>query len=392
MGIDLLLMLLGIPVSWVGDATLDKLKSLKPPPGGTPLLALFLKSFHKSLDQHGRSTYKAGVAKLKKSIKDNPDAFIQCFTGLSGPEIITQLKNQTFQKKLTAQILETFPLEEEEEHFTPVMEIIIQDSLKNWRMVFLSQMPEKLGIQLNFMLQELSLEAIRDGLDELKELKELKDQLSTIIQYIQKEEQKTKKKKTASREKTQKRQVKVLSLTAAPTGIDGINYEKEQDILLDAFGGFDHEDLHLDMPDPAGSTLDELTLYLGDGRHDILHITAHGGIDHQGRTVLHLEDSRGKDAPTGAKELLDAFPPYRKPKIIILSACHSARPEPHLVSMAEGLFKKGIKVVIGMQREAFGACPLFGSLTERGKKRCGRQRQTEGRDAIYRVRKHCAVR
>jgi len=38
------------------------------------------------------------------------------------------------------------------------------------------------------------------------------------------------------------------------------------------------------------------------------------------------------------------------PKIVILSACHSARPEPDLMPAARALFEAGIETVIGMKK------------------------------------------
>jgi tetratricopeptide (TPR) repeat protein len=150
------------------------------------------------------------------------------------------------------------------------------------------------------------------------------------------------------KEKVKKKQVKILSITASPEGVDSINYETEQDIMLEAFRSFDREEVFLDMPDPVKSTLTEIAEHLHDGKHDILHITAHGSIDKKGEGVLSLEDQWGKPQEVTGELLLRALVP--PPRIVILSACHSARQEPDLMPAAQAIFKAGIDVVIGMKK------------------------------------------
>jgi tetratricopeptide (TPR) repeat protein len=144
------------------------------------------------------------------------------------------------------------------------------------------------------------------------------------------------------------KQIKILSITASPEGVDSINYEMEQDIMLEAFRSLDREEVFLDMPDPVKSTLTEIAEHLNDGKHDILHITAHGGIDKKGEGVLSLEDQWGKPHEVTGELLLRALVP--PPGIVILSACHSARQEPDLMPAAQSIFKAGIDVVIGMKK------------------------------------------
>ncbi|MGD2092498.1 MAG: tetratricopeptide repeat protein [Candidatus Aminicenantes bacterium] len=144
------------------------------------------------------------------------------------------------------------------------------------------------------------------------------------------------------------KQIKILSITASPLGVDSINYEHEQDIMLEAFKSFDREEVFLDMPDPVQSTLTEIGDHLHDGKHDILHITAHGGMNEKGRGLLSLEDQWGNlQEVTGELLLRSLVPP---PRIVILSACHSARQEPDLMPAAQSIFKAGIDIVIGMKK------------------------------------------
>jgi tetratricopeptide (TPR) repeat protein len=144
------------------------------------------------------------------------------------------------------------------------------------------------------------------------------------------------------------KQIKILSITASPEDVDDIYYEREQDIMLEVFKSFDRQEVVLDMPDPVKDSLTEIAEHLKDGKHDILHITAHGSIDKKGTGVLCLEDKWGKSQEVTGEKLLKYLVPL--PRIVILSACYSARQEPDLMPVAQALFKGGIDIVIGMNK------------------------------------------
>jgi tetratricopeptide (TPR) repeat protein len=143
-------------------------------------------------------------------------------------------------------------------------------------------------------------------------------------------------------------QVKILAITASPKG-SPIFYEKEQDVLLESIGQFDKEKLFLDIPDPVNATLDEIKKYLKTGKHDILQITAHGTINNNGEGALVFEDAKGGDVKVTGAELAKQFGKESTTKIVILSSCHSARPEEQYLTVAETLHEAGIPAVIGMR-------------------------------------------
>jgi len=160
--------------------------------------------------------------------------------------------------------------------------------------------------------------------------------------------------KEEEKEKVTKKQIKILSITASPKQSNPILYEKEQDTLLDAFRNFDRKEVFLDIPDPVKSTLTEIEEYLADGQHDILQITAHGGIDKKGVGILSFEDAEGKLVEIKGEKLAENLLRLKKEKkadvkIVILSSCHSARRELHLMPVAKVLHKAGIDAVIGMK-------------------------------------------
>jgi tetratricopeptide (TPR) repeat protein len=145
------------------------------------------------------------------------------------------------------------------------------------------------------------------------------------------------------------KQIKILSITASPKEANFIRYELEQDALLKTFKSFNREEVFLDMPDPVKSTLEEIEEWLTEGKHDILHITAHGSINRNDEGVLALENRQGGRENVTGLELVNVLKP--KPRIVILSACHSASKKSELIPVAEILKENGIDVVIGMKKK-----------------------------------------
>ena len=185
------------------------------------------------------------------------------------------------------------------------------------------------------------------------------------------------------------KQIKILSITASPDDENMLLYEQEQDTLLNAFQGFDRDQVYLDMPDPVKSTLDEIKERLEDGKHDILHITAHGGINDKGEGFLCFEDQRGKLETVSGSQLAEALKAVKlSPMMVILSSCHSARPEPNLMPVARVLYEAGIRIgaVIGMNKSVshiaaieFNAA-LFTALC---RKKTIKQAFEAGKEAIF---------
>jgi hypothetical protein len=115
------------------------------------------------------------------------------------------------------------------------------------------------------------------------------------------------------KEEVKQKQIKILSIIASPEDMEGIYYEKEQDLMLDAFKSVDREEVYLDMPDPVKSTLTEIQEHLQDGKHDILHIAAHGGINKKGEGILCLENHQGNLQEVKGDELVKVLvPPHRE--------------------------------------------------------------------------------
>jgi len=184
-----------------------------------------------------------------------------------------------------------------------------------------------------------------------------------------------------------KKQIKILSITASPDDENLLLYEREQDTLLNAFRDFKRDEVYLDMPDPVKSTMDEIKERLEDGKHDILHITAHGNINDKGEGFLCFEDHRGKLEMVTGSQLAEVLKGLKSaPVIVILSSCHSARREPNLMPAAQALFDAGIQTVIGMNKSVSHAAAIefnaafFTALIE---KKPLKDAFTAGKDEIF---------
>ena len=276
LGLDILFTALGFPIGVLANLEYDKLRHFAEEIEGIPLQSLFIKAFYKSLSHYGKS-YGEVVKNLKKAIKDGEPLFIQIFNleaeNFNG--FISKLKSGQFQETVARNIVNRF---EVEDNFKEVMVLIVRDCLKNYQSVFLKTMTEKQGIQLILLLQGHNLDITLNAIEELG-----KTLVSEFKKIVEKEAETGK--DTIEPKKKQK-QIKILSITASPEGVDSINYEMEQDIMLEAFRSFEQEEVFLDMPDPVKSTLTEIADHLNDGKHDILHITAHGSINKKGEGIL----------------------------------------------------------------------------------------------------------
>ncbi|MCP5107875.1 MAG: tetratricopeptide repeat protein [bacterium] len=304
-------------------------KKIKP----TALQDLFFNAFSRALKAQDKK-YQGFLKDFKKKIEKDKDGFLELFKAdgnFEDPgEFFNEIKTDRFRRKVAESIVNTYSIEKK---FQTVLVSIVKDCLDQYREVFLETIDGEQAAKLIFREHIVIAQA-------LKEIRELLDNRPPEVAGERAHEEK-------------QNQIKILSIMASPEAENGenvyINYEHEQDTMLETFKHFDYEQVFPDMPDPVEGTLEEIKKYLEDGAHHILHITAHGGTNQTGDGILYLEDHRGKVKPvTGAQLAVVLSPP---PKIVILSACHSARRSPDLVPAARALFDAApeVRVVIGMK-------------------------------------------
>lgn len=313
MGPEVLLIALGFSESLLSNIVYEKIQKFSRKIKKISLNNLFVDAFFESLDRHGKGCGET-VKKLKASIKKEKEDFINLFitNELDYIGFTSALQNKTFHKIAAEKIVRQFQVEE---NFKEVMVLIISDCLAHYRENFIEAMNKRMPEQLGILLHDVNFKILHQ---------ELKVQGDKIISEIKKiaemKGEREIEKKAKKEEKKKGKQIKILSITASPDDAADIFYEQEQDTMLNSFQDFDRDDVYLDMPDPVKSTMDEIKERLEDGKHDILHITAHGGINDKGEGVLCFEDHRGKlETVTGSQlaEVLKGLTPA--PVIVILS-------------------------------------------------------------------------
>jgi tetratricopeptide (TPR) repeat protein len=357
-------LLLSFPIGIAANLGAEVLLKLQKGIKWKDLENLFINSFLDALKKEDKK-YKGGLKDFRGKIKKNKKKILELFTTDVTIEntglFFTEIKEEKYRQKVAERIIKEFS---PGDNFRVVFVAIVKQCLENYEKAFLDKMNQEEGIKLIFkeqlhqtselttittlVKQLLSEKTSKEDLKAYHE--ELKDLMLELIRIFSDDNAKTlvPKKPVKKLVKKKQKQIKILSITASPEGENYILYEQEQDTLLEVFKDFDRELVFLDMPDPVKSTLTEIREHLEDGYHDILHLTAHGGINEKGTGVLSLEDHQGNREPVTGEELIKVLNPT--PKIVILSACHSARQEPELMPTARSLFEAGIETVIGMKK------------------------------------------
>ncbi len=356
------LLLLSFPLGIAANLGAEVLLKLKKGIKWKDLESLFIKSFLNALKDEDKNC-KGGLKEFRGKINKNKQKILELFTADATIEKVglffTEIKTEEFQKRVAERIVKEFPLGD---NFYKVLVIIVKQCLENYEKSFLDTMKQEEGIKLIFkeqLHQTSELQTItilvrqvlleKASKDDLKAYyEELKGLMEKLIRIVSEGKVKARIPKEPVKEEEEKKQkqIKILSITASPK--DDLVYELEQDTLLDGFRSFDRDEVYLDIPDPVKDTLTEIETYLEEGHHDVLYLSAHGSIDKGGKGILHFENERGEEIEVTGTELLEVLKPT--PNIVILSACHSARKEPELMSVAHTLFKGGINTVIGMKQ------------------------------------------
>ena len=316
MAIDWITLFLSIPFSIAANLNTDKVRKLFGIIKNNTPRTLFMDTFYAELDE--KKEYGPWVNKLKKAIQQDEPAFLLCFAFPEAgyADYIDELQSGDFYSLRAKQIVDHFAIPDDDKN---IAHIVLTMCLENWLDQFRPKVINTLMPTYPALFNELTGHSAT--------------QLATWKQPPLK----TKK----------ERQIKILAITASPENGADLLYEREQDILLDMFAGFDHQEVFLDMPDPVKSSLTEIQENLQHYRHDILLISAHGGVNKNGAGFLALEGPQGEEVQVTGTELLAVLDP--KPQVVILSACFSAQQQANLLPVAEALYKGGVKTVIGMK-------------------------------------------
>src|SRR3990172_3156599 len=119
--------------------------------------------------------------------------------------------------------------------------------------------------------------------------------------------------------------LRILFMAYSPADVHPLlNYEREEEIILDALSGMKREKkLQIDIAERG--TLEELKNMLAQGEYHVVHLSGHGRYDESGSTgYLSMESEFGIEQKVTAKKLAEALTGHKSIRLLFLSACESA--------------------------------------------------------------------
>jgi tetratricopeptide (TPR) repeat protein len=131
----------------------------------------------------------------------------------------------------------------------------------------------------------------------------------------------------------------MIFMAAAPQGHDNLDFEAEEAAILSAT-----REIEIDMVVEESGTLDRLSTLVAREKPHVLHLTCHGVLEPQ--PLLLLETDTGDPAFIKTTELLRKLGSSNI-RLIFLSACQTAKPDPVTPSLSRSLIHAGAPAVIG---------------------------------------------
>jgi len=150
------------------------------------------------------------------------------------------------------------------------------------------------------------------------------------------------------------RTLRMLVVVSSPLDLPEhlvLNTEREQEVILAALDKLQWKGL-LDIDFCEDAVLDTIQDYLSEQEYDILHFTSHGVFNEaKGRGELLLEDEQGNMQTLTNEEFADLLRGYPSLRLVVLSACQSARTANNdaYAGLAHHLLKQGVPAVLAMQ-------------------------------------------
>jgi hypothetical protein len=143
---------------------------------------------------------------------------------------------------------------------------------------------------------------------------------------------------------------RVLVALASPRDAGLLDLERERDLIEGALDG-----IHVRPSVLLHATRASLLESIRDRDFQIVHITGHGLFDEEtGEGLLLLESARGNSDAITARMLAGMFAGKAMPRLVVLSACHSAgaggvASAGPFASLAATLVASGLPAVVAMQ-------------------------------------------
>lgn len=161
--------LIGYPLSVLANFTSDKLKNVSQKMDVNPLKDLFIDSFFKSIEYHGKhydDYSKEVLEKLRKSVEKDEDKLLLIFSRNSDNfnTFLSSIKNREFQETISKEIIVEYSLDSTKDQ--KLIVLIITDCLNYYFSAFFNQMNEKEGIQA-ILMECLKIDNIMDLLKQI---------------------------------------------------------------------------------------------------------------------------------------------------------------------------------------------------------------------------------
>ena len=158
-----------------------------------------------------------------------------------------------------------------------------------------------------------------------------------------------------------------MFMAAAPRGVAVLDFEAEENAILDATGT-----LGLDLVVEESGNPDRLAERLAEvGTMQVLHLSCHGRS--QPAPALLFETDEGESLPTPAAGLIETLHNHL-PRLLFVSACESsAAPEALADPLALTLVRAGVPAVLGWDGSVYDheatafASALYENLSRRGR-------------------------
>ena len=233
----LTLTLIGYPLSVLANFTYDKLKNVSQKMDVNPLKDLFLISFFKSIEYHGKhyDDYSKEVTeKLRKSVEKDEDKLLLIFSRNSDnfDTFLSSIKNREFQETISKEIIVEYSLDSTKDQ--KIIVLIITDCLNYYLSAFFDQMNEKEGVQA-ILMECLKIDNIVDLLKQIDSqivTKKDLDELRRIILLKHFNESAEAKKELEDYDEYLRNKFKYLELRGFSPKISGKEVQME---LLDIF-------------------------------------------------------------------------------------------------------------------------------------------------------------
>jgi hypothetical protein len=154
----------------------------------------------------------------------------------------------------------------------------------------------------------------------------------------------------APRETVAGGRLQVLFMAFSPRDVKPVlDHEAEEERILTELAPF-VERRRLVVSVAEDGSLDELKRRLMSRAYDVVHLTGHGVVTERGPRLV-MEDADGDRDDVSAEQVLKVLRAgKRMPRLVVISACHSAEQRADLPSLAAELIQGGVPCVVGWTR------------------------------------------